>query len=110
MVCCQLDSNRRFPDRQPTSFSLGRKENEAKETLFISVARFRRIVGDDGGRENLTSYLPLWQQKATSPNEQKTARMGYPGMVGGAMESSVLNDLLDRSNHNKNTAASILSV
>jgi hypothetical protein len=35
------DKNRRVSARQPTSFSLRRKEKEAKETLFISVARVR---------------------------------------------------------------------
>jgi hypothetical protein len=35
------DKNRRVSARQPTSFSLRRKEKEAKETLFIAVARVR---------------------------------------------------------------------
>jgi hypothetical protein len=33
-----INENRRVSARQPTSFSLRRKEKEAKETLFISVA------------------------------------------------------------------------
>ena len=41
--------DRRFADRQPPSFSLNRKENEAKETLFISVAGFPSTVGEGGG-------------------------------------------------------------
>ena len=52
--------NRRFPDRQPTSFSLDRKESEAKETLSISVSGFPSTDREDGGQMNLKSYLPLW--------------------------------------------------
>jgi hypothetical protein len=33
-----IDENRRVSARQPTFFSLMRKEKEAKETLFIAVA------------------------------------------------------------------------
>jgi len=52
------------------------KENEAKETLSISVARFSYSVGEGGGWINLTRNLSLLQLRATGPSEQKAARMG----------------------------------
>ncbi|HEX9779222.1 MAG TPA: hypothetical protein VGA63_13830, partial [Geopsychrobacteraceae bacterium] len=39
-----IDKNRRVSARQPTCFSLGRKEKQAKEMLFISVTWVRNPV------------------------------------------------------------------
>jgi hypothetical protein len=36
--------NRRVPARQPTSFSLNRKENEARETLFYFYRRLAALA------------------------------------------------------------------
>ncbi|OEU76890.1 MAG: hypothetical protein BA864_00215 [Desulfuromonadales bacterium C00003093] len=80
-----FNRDRRFPDRQPASFSLERKENEAKETLFISVSGILSPVGDCGCFEQFCVAVAT---KGERPQRKTSFSNGLNGKGCGSNEAA----------------------